>query len=749
MNEAPVSSGSGPVAELLVVSPTPTSPPDHGNRKRILETCRTLQDRGCRITFVHYASELDWRGRIPYEHDRAMRGQWEEYHLVLPSVPLHCPPRDGVDHHIDEWWDPALQRQLEFLVASRFYDAVWVNYTWLSRALTLFPRFTLKILDTHDKFSDRRLLLESLGVGPEFFHTSRAEEVRALDRADLVLAIKDEEKAYFDSVTRKPVATLPHYEAHAPARPPERLPSASLRLGVIGARNNVNQLNLRRFLEVFLPRRRQFMAPVEIVVAGGICDDFRADRMGDAVRFVGRVESVDDFYDQVDAVLIPMTLSSGQKIKTGEALSRGCALLSTAHGMEGYPARDRWHRASDIDELVSFCIRLAFERERLPELRQASLQAWAAQQDRAQQTYRAICEGIFAPVRRIVFHVDGDLVSRNEYLWLHLQQALLFATSLGSVTLRWRAEDTPRTRRLLAQLQPLARVVVVTDDPIDYAAVGVLRDSPARPLDQQPVHWIFDALAPGCIGAHPVFLLVPTCLPGVRQAIQGLPGPFRDLRRGVRYLAGRCVRDESGVRWCAAPKPVYAGPFGHETLDRVIAERPPTHDPHVEIWTSAALLPVARAVSVTLTRSRVEPEPDWIRIRLPDEAAGDARGGEAIRCEGGPVLFGAPQNLGPLPEVVLELSSLDGMSLHRGWLEANRVPIFSLEALASLERLPRLPALIAWFVQSMVDRAVRERLRDHQYPAERRDYVADTWSTLFSVLESELWLNAPIGESVR
>ncbi|MEI9930869.1 MAG: hypothetical protein WDM89_10045 [Rhizomicrobium sp.] len=104
------------------------------------------------------------------------------------------------------------------------FDAFIVNYAWLSKALEFAPHGIFKILDTHDKVSDRKEVLASLGLGPEFFYTTKAEEAVALGRADLVWAIKDQEKALFEEMAKMPVLTLPHldpprdFERPAPVR---------------------------------------------------------------------------------------------------------------------------------------------------------------------------------------------------------------------------------------------------------------------------------------------------------------------------------------------------------------------------------------------------------------------------------------------------------------------------------------------------------------------------------------------------
>ena len=151
--------------EVLVVSPTPTHPVDHGNRKRVFAICRALQIRGARVHFVHYPAEHDWRFDRPERHERAMREQWDSYQLLPPTRSLHTAPI-GVDHEIDEWADPSVSQYLAWACSRRRYDVAIVNYTWMSFALEALPPSVFKVLDTHDVFSNRRELLESTASRP-------------------------------------------------------------------------------------------------------------------------------------------------------------------------------------------------------------------------------------------------------------------------------------------------------------------------------------------------------------------------------------------------------------------------------------------------------------------------------------------------------------------------------------------------------------------------------------------------------
>lgn len=53
------------------------------------------------------------------------------------------------------------------------------------------------------------------------------------------------------------------------------------------------------------------------------------------VRFLGCVESLEDYYNAVDVVVIPILSGSGTRLKALEAMSYGCAIVSTLKGVEG------------------------------------------------------------------------------------------------------------------------------------------------------------------------------------------------------------------------------------------------------------------------------------------------------------------------------------------------------------------------------------------------------------------------------
>ena len=384
---------------ILVVSPTPTHPQDHGNRKRIFEICAALKQQGARIHFVHYPGEHDWRRNWPARQEAAMRAAWDSYQLVAPSRPLH-ENAIGDDHTIDEWADPDLNHFIAWAFSVRAYDLVIVNYTWMSFCFDAVPAHVFKVCDTHDVFGGRRALLQANGIEPEFFHTTPDEERKGLERADLVWAIKDSERVYFEKQLGLPnCLTMLHAEADRGwwRQPPSR--DGYLRAGVIGARNNVNRRNLEEFLAEALPILENYMAPVKIVIAGGCSDDFEHLRHPN-VEILGRVPTVEGFYHDVDIVLAPMQFSTGLKIKVSEALSSGAPLLAHAHAMEGYPTREPLHLMDSFRQMAFELVKLSFDPAPLPRLARVSRKVGADIQSQVNRGLEATRQQLLARISK-------------------------------------------------------------------------------------------------------------------------------------------------------------------------------------------------------------------------------------------------------------------------------------------------------------------------------------------------------------
>ena len=246
---------------------------------------------------------------------------------------------------LDDWCDASLVAHVVALQRTWRYDAVLVNYVWMSRVLKGLPD-AMRIIDTHDLFGDRHLVARAAGIDPSWFFTTTAEEGRGLGRADLVLAIQDEEAVTLRQRGPAEVVTVGHLP---PLRFLEAAPSHRIRapFGYFGSANPWNVASVRA-LDAALAGQED----LPWLLAGRILD--RRDlALASTPLLLPQVPDPAIFYEAVACVLNPMVPGTGLKIKTVEALAYGVPVLGTRHAFSGLPAEHPGHCAADVPEMVA------------------------------------------------------------------------------------------------------------------------------------------------------------------------------------------------------------------------------------------------------------------------------------------------------------------------------------------------------------------------------------------------------------
>ncbi|MCC6301290.1 MAG: glycosyltransferase [Gammaproteobacteria bacterium] len=289
---------------------------------------------GHEVHFLHIEKEAGDRG--------AMRACWgDRYHPVPYRPPANLPARarrkickwlgsEGQYRYgIDEWYDPSANGFIRALAARVGFDAVIVEYVFFSRALDCFGGAVLKLLDTHDVFTDRHRRYLAEGKRPLWFSASGREEARGLGRADVVIAIQDNEARYFRGITRRRVITVGHV---VPLDETRGNGAEAPGMLYVGSGNEINVHAANYFIDGILPEVRKHIPSAILTVAGGVCDRL-TDTPG--VRLLGQVEDLAPLYRAAAIVVNPILFGTGLKIKTVEALGFGRPLVTTPAGAEG------------------------------------------------------------------------------------------------------------------------------------------------------------------------------------------------------------------------------------------------------------------------------------------------------------------------------------------------------------------------------------------------------------------------------
>lgn len=318
---------------VLVVSPVPSHPQDQGNSSRIFTLCRSLQAQGHLVHFLYYTLE----GLNQPQAD-AMAQQWDAFHALPCTAGRRAAPGPH-GYALDDWYDAELGQCAAALHRHWQFDAVLVNYVWMSAVLDALPPGPLKLIDTHDVFGDRQAVFAAAGVPPAWFFTTRDEERRGLCRADAVLAIQDEEARHFTRELqgqRVRVQAVGHLAA--PRFLPPRHGGGPLRVGYLASGNPLNVKALGLFMAACL-ERPEAMAAFETRVAGAVGARL-ALAPGFRGRWLGVVNDLDEFYAGIDVAVNPMPAGTGLKIKTLEALAHGRPVVGTPVawvGLDGVP----------------------------------------------------------------------------------------------------------------------------------------------------------------------------------------------------------------------------------------------------------------------------------------------------------------------------------------------------------------------------------------------------------------------------
>lgn len=321
---------------ILVFSPTPTHPLTAGNRARILTLVDSLMAAGHTVHFAWAALEDGDRGAMLKHFD----GAFTELKYRAPKASLMARLKRRVQRQlgstwayvygVDNWYDSGLTPQLVALHAQHGFDAVFVEYVFMSKALEAFPPGVVKILDTHDRFADRHLHFLHAGKQPEWFSTTPEEECLGLARADVVLAIQDREAVLFAAALqgRARVTTVGHLLDMSQSVLVVDAPRAVF----IGSGNSINVDAANAFITSVLPLIRAEIPDFELWLAGDVCLN-ALDATG--VHKLGRVNSVVQTYAQAALAVNPVRMGTGLNIKTMECLAMGVPLVATESGSRG------------------------------------------------------------------------------------------------------------------------------------------------------------------------------------------------------------------------------------------------------------------------------------------------------------------------------------------------------------------------------------------------------------------------------
>lgn len=307
----------------------------------------------------------------------------------LPGLSAFEASRD-----ITDFYDESIARRWVSDLQVHKPDAVIVEYVSLSYLADAARRSTastpLLLLDSHDVMWQRAARFRDEGLR-NWLEISPQEEAEALSSFDVIMAIQEEEAAEFRRLAPDITTVVCGHVIPSQLSAKRRCYSSSetgvsgtregnsrpLVVGLISGAGSAAEHGVSRFIEHCWDSVCQAVtSDIELHIAGSICDSLTIGRpIPPGVKMRGRVDNLSDWYASLDLAINPIDVGSGLKIKSIEALSFGCPLVTTAVGIEGIRSAIGTGAlvADSIDEMVEPIVQLALDRGRRAAMSEAAI----------------------------------------------------------------------------------------------------------------------------------------------------------------------------------------------------------------------------------------------------------------------------------------------------------------------------------------------------------------------------------------
>ncbi len=335
------------MAAVLMISSHSPDQATKGCAARLAAMIEHLFARGLEIDFLHIARRRERIATLPIAR-RCLRSV---RHISLKNRPLNAtipkpiraaarPSSSIVLRELHRWSRTLhhiapLEQDIAEAIDRSDPDLVWIDHAQLAAVLPSVDAQPDRswIVDTHDVMHLRDESRRRAGLTVDF-DISRAEEIRLLQRFQLVIAIQDAEQAVFEEMLPgRRVITVGHA---LQARP---LPARRPTICFVGSKIDVNVQGITRFIEQSWPAIAANCPEARLEVVGTVCRAVQVEQLathgGGRIVLRGLLPSTHDIYDGPSVMICPLWAGSGLKIKMVEALSYGKATVTTPIGAQG------------------------------------------------------------------------------------------------------------------------------------------------------------------------------------------------------------------------------------------------------------------------------------------------------------------------------------------------------------------------------------------------------------------------------
>lgn len=324
------------MTKVLFISKSHTHPINTGYSWGILAMCRSLQQLGCEIHFLYVLEYPLCASSDPFNESKSkMENYWKD-ELSIFQVPVwnkiyinvkkkyrkyFCKYEEGCD----DAYPIGLTEFVRQLNKKYHFDSCIVNCYYLSKLFENI-RFNKNCIFTEDCFAYKNQVTDE-----KCFHLSASSEAKAMQRAEHLFTVQDEEFYYYRLIApRSHVYNIySRYEYHR-----QKIVGNHNILFFSGSNSyNINGINW--FVQDIFPLIQEKHPDSKLIIGGGVCKYIPNIALLPNIILKGYVENPADFYCLGDIAINPVFQGTGLKIKTFESVSYDKVTITHTHSIRG------------------------------------------------------------------------------------------------------------------------------------------------------------------------------------------------------------------------------------------------------------------------------------------------------------------------------------------------------------------------------------------------------------------------------
>jgi glycosyltransferase involved in cell wall biosynthesis len=336
--------------KILFVTPFLPSPPRFGGQRRLDGLMRGLAKR-------HEVSVLAFNRTDPWEHSslEATRQYCHEV-VTIPNLDLTdnrekrtLQLRSLLSVHSYEHLLAARRRDfqatLDRMLRAKQYDVVQVEFAQMAAFRLPAQRASgpIFVLDEHNiEFDILRRTARAAGELPRHVYNSlnwrklAREERSAWRRVDgITLTSARDEALILGEFPGACTAVVPNGVDVGEFAPVTGSTESDMLLFFGAINYHPNHDGVTYFIDEVFPKIRQRHPNARFGIVGPGARQSVLDRQGNGVEVIGMVDEVGPYIDRAAAVVVPLRIGGGTRLKIVEALAKGKPVISTRLGAEG------------------------------------------------------------------------------------------------------------------------------------------------------------------------------------------------------------------------------------------------------------------------------------------------------------------------------------------------------------------------------------------------------------------------------